>query len=203
MKKIFKSNIIFFIVGLLIPFCVSIVFAYSYTASDVEFTPDDPNWNVDNCETSLNYLYGRMNPCITRSGYLSTLSHDGATNLLYATDTGNSLNFTLNKGRYILIAFTRTVEYSTNFSITGSSNLKQIGGVINTYYGYDGHYSSNAVTNQYWNIVAGRGISEMKMYMIKTEQSVTLTFTMKNNVISSDSTKYTSAGKVAIYQLDY
>ena len=56
MKKILKSRFFFFILGALV-MGISAVFAYSYMASDIGFTPDDNNWDVENVDEALESLY--------------------------------------------------------------------------------------------------------------------------------------------------
>ncbi len=62
MKKIFKSKIIFLILVSFIS--ISAVFAYSYIASDVGYTPTDTEWNVDNTKDALDDLYDVTRQCV-------------------------------------------------------------------------------------------------------------------------------------------
>ena len=55
MKEFFKSKIFYFILGALI-INISVVFAYTYVATDVGFTPTDESWNVKNVSAALNSL---------------------------------------------------------------------------------------------------------------------------------------------------
>lgn len=58
MKKIFKkSNIFSFLLGAIIFGSVVGVSAYSIFATDIEYTPKDITWNVDNVESALDDLY--------------------------------------------------------------------------------------------------------------------------------------------------
>ena len=57
MKRILNSKLFFFILGALVFGTVSAVFAYSYTADQIGFTPIDTNWNVDNNKAALDWLY--------------------------------------------------------------------------------------------------------------------------------------------------
>ncbi len=62
---ILKSRLFFFMLGVLV--CsISAVFAYSYFAQNVGFTPADyENWNVDNTKDALDSLYDKYHPPIT------------------------------------------------------------------------------------------------------------------------------------------
>ena len=59
-KKFLKSRLFYFILGAVI-FSTSTTFAYSFLADDVEFTPTDTKWNVDNVSDALDYLKGKVN----------------------------------------------------------------------------------------------------------------------------------------------
>ena len=62
MKKIFKKvNLISFILGIIVAGGIGTVFAFSFLAPDVEFTPYDNSWNVDNVKSALDDLYNRVN----------------------------------------------------------------------------------------------------------------------------------------------
>ena len=61
MKKIFKSKIFFLVVISFIS--LSVVFAYSYFAEDVGFTPTDNSWDVDNTSDALDTLYDKAKTC--------------------------------------------------------------------------------------------------------------------------------------------
>ena len=56
MKKFLKNKTIFFILLALV-FSISAVFAYSYFAQDIGFTPADSEWDVDNTKSALDDLY--------------------------------------------------------------------------------------------------------------------------------------------------
>ena len=85
MKKILKSRLFFFILGALIMGSCT-VFAYSYIASDVGFTPTDEDWNVENTQDALDYL--------------RRVQTEGGT--LVKTVTGGSQNYTMLYDGYIL-----------------------------------------------------------------------------------------------------
>ena len=61
MKKLLKSRLFFFILGAVIFSTVS-VFAYSYLAGDIGFTPTDTSWkkqgggDITNVEEALNRI---------------------------------------------------------------------------------------------------------------------------------------------------
>ena len=56
MKNIFKYKYVFIIVLIL---GIGTVFAYSYNASDVGYTPTDTEWNVEKVDDALDYLYDK------------------------------------------------------------------------------------------------------------------------------------------------
>ena len=56
MKKILKSRMFSFFLGALMFCFLSVVFAYSYIASDIGFDSLDQTWNVDNVRDALDYL---------------------------------------------------------------------------------------------------------------------------------------------------
>ena len=62
MKKIFKSKVFLLVVISLIS--ISAVFAYSYIAGDVGYTPTDTEWNVDNTKDALDELYDVTRQCV-------------------------------------------------------------------------------------------------------------------------------------------
>ena len=58
MKRLLKSRLFFFILGIVLTASVVGVSAsILYQADEIGFTPDDPNWNVNNLESALNDLY--------------------------------------------------------------------------------------------------------------------------------------------------
>ena len=56
MKKIFNNPIFTFILGSIIFSGIGTVFAYSLTADDTEYLPDDSTWEVNEVQTALNDL---------------------------------------------------------------------------------------------------------------------------------------------------
>ena len=59
MLRVFKSKIAFFFLGLIIASTIA-VFAYSYAANNVGFTPIDTDWSVDNVKTALDDLNAKI-----------------------------------------------------------------------------------------------------------------------------------------------
>ncbi len=57
MNKVLKSRIFSFILGAVIFGGIVGVSAYSILASDIEYTPQDATWEVDNVSDALNELY--------------------------------------------------------------------------------------------------------------------------------------------------
>ena len=56
MTRILKSRFFSFILGALMFGFLSVVFAYSYVASEIGFNTADSTWNVDNVKDALDYL---------------------------------------------------------------------------------------------------------------------------------------------------
>ena len=57
MKKILKSRIFLVIITAIICTSIGVSATILYQADEIGFTPDDPNWNVNNLEDALNDLY--------------------------------------------------------------------------------------------------------------------------------------------------
>ena len=57
MKKLISSRLFYFILGVVISCGITTAFAYSFFADDVNFTPTDTSWDVDNVQKALDELY--------------------------------------------------------------------------------------------------------------------------------------------------
>ena len=84
MKRLIKSRLFIFILGLIIASATS-VFAFSFIASDVGFTPVDTTWKTDEgddiqeVETAINELYAKSktrSDIITNVSFTSVLTND-------------------------------------------------------------------------------------------------------------------------------
>lgn len=170
------------------------VSAYTLLAADISYTPKDETWKKSNGDDITN-VKDAIDELYDKTSFFDSLTYVKTTDLIYGDRNGNSQNFTLDSGKYILVVETRTVEYNNDFSLTGSPLLKQIGGVISTR--SDGIANSS---DQLYNLIHGRGGSFLKIYTIDTKDSVTLTFSIKNTVVETDAANYVSAGKVGIYK---
>lgn len=60
MKKIFKSRIFAFILGTLIFSGITAVSAYTILANDIEYTPKDTTWEVNNVKDAIDDLYSKV-----------------------------------------------------------------------------------------------------------------------------------------------
>ena len=69
MKKIFKSRIFFFSLGLLVATTVSVGATALYSSSEIGFTPTDSNWHVNNLEDAINDLYDNKSSGVTKLVY--------------------------------------------------------------------------------------------------------------------------------------
>ena len=58
MKKFIKSKISAFIFGAILFSSVTGVFAYNILAKDIEYTPSDETWSVNNVKSAIDELYG-------------------------------------------------------------------------------------------------------------------------------------------------
>lgn len=54
MKKIIKTNIISFIIGIIISACIT---TYAINSNSIDYTPSNENWNVSTVEEAINDLY--------------------------------------------------------------------------------------------------------------------------------------------------
>jgi len=60
MKKILKSRIFVFVLGIIVTSAISVV-AANLEARTISFQPDDENWEVENVEEAINDLYTSKN----------------------------------------------------------------------------------------------------------------------------------------------
>ncbi len=60
MKRAFKGKVFFFVLGVLVS-VTSTVFAYSYLAQEIGFTPTDNEWEVDNVKDAIDDLHSKEN----------------------------------------------------------------------------------------------------------------------------------------------
>ena len=95
-KKLKNNTIVGIIIGVLL--CSGIVYAASYYAKDVTYTPGDKTWNVSNVNDAIDSLYNsrkcNMNgtePVITGDLIPITLSNDGT--VTYANTKENWYNY--------------------------------------------------------------------------------------------------------------
>ena len=101
MKKILKSRLFFFILGILITIGIGTVFAYSYVAGDVGFTPTDTEWPVDNTSDALNDLYVTTKSSMYIDFYFSTEALSSSWNSRAISSV--SLTGYSSKYRYIIL----------------------------------------------------------------------------------------------------
>ena len=134
MKKIYKSRLFFFILGVLV-MVTSTVFAYSYFAQDIGFTPTDTNWTVDNTKDALDDLYD-LNKYAVRET-LSIRAHSCAANgfmMNFKNGTykrgdeleGEYIKMTLSGQNYYIYANTNGVFYYQNYDWGDPTTSKQI-----------------------------------------------------------------------------
>lgn len=107
MKKIINSLFMFILGGIIFG---SIVYATTYYANDVTYTPTDANWEVNNVNDALNDLY-KKNNIYTESNHTISFSKptDSRTYTVTVTqtDTGNVV-FTKTIGCSLFAGFSST-----------------------------------------------------------------------------------------------
>ncbi len=114
MKKVLTSKILYIFIGIIIASTFS-VFAYSYLAKNISFTPKDKNWNVNNIEDALNSLKEGKNQkfCRLISGNNMTIGSK------YECDPGDGIMRIF----YILEIRKNTVELILDRNITQGSSV--------------------------------------------------------------------------------
>ncbi|MBR6112993.1 MAG: hypothetical protein IKP79_00580, partial [Bacilli bacterium] len=126
MKKIFKSRLFFFILGVLI-FGISTVFALDYMASQIGYTPSDTSWNVNNSGAALDSLYSSQKNTI--DALRSELNKYDSSEIYGITTTGSQTN-----------------------SYQEGKNTVSLG-VSSNYYYFCSYYSrTNSATNLNYNV---------------------------------------------------
>ena len=127
MKKFIKNNIIGFVLGIIVATTVG-VSAYAILASDIGFTPSNPDWKVNNLEAALNDLYANTNIGLTQKitdiETNSVTINNNEIKEMYAvlfTYTGSS-NYQEVLNDRIQIGNVVGAEYSKVFSAVGNEN---------------------------------------------------------------------------------
>lgn len=119
-----KNNIKFFIgimVGILLS-GITVYAAYSYLASDITFTPSNIEWDVNNVNDALDYLYNEENKNI-----LNKLDLDVTANAYAGSKTmGMSTSIDLEKGNYLIfgvMSYTSPYTTGSNSSVDSSEQI--------------------------------------------------------------------------------
>ena len=102
MKKI-KNNvsiIISFFVGLIISFLGTTYAATQIIASNVDFTPRDSSWNVDNAQAAINDLYYKV-PGVPTGTILSIMGTTASTGYLICDGSTYNISSHTNLANYI------------------------------------------------------------------------------------------------------
>ena len=104
-----KNNIILILViGIISSFCIGSYAGYLYKAKDIEFTPNNTEWQVNNVEDAVRNLYiDSTIPLISKISWLTNHSYSQGTRT-----TTRSTSLTLDSGSYIIFSI----------SIDGTSN---------------------------------------------------------------------------------
>ena len=136
MRKILKSRLFFFLLGVLVTI-TSTVFAYTYFAVDIGYTPVDTTWNVENVSQALNDIHSHIHMKTGEAFLIAAASSSGgmylyhnynpygATYQRYHLDFSDirSFRFTYELSttnpNYQLLRFSGSgVSYSTSTSVT-------------------------------------------------------------------------------------
>ena len=188
MRNFIKRNIKIIITVIITSIiCISgtTIATYMYSASEIKY---NEQMSVEN---ALNDLYGKVLIDKTNLSYINNIG-------VVSSDLRNATTkqFTLNKGKYILVAMARAAEYGSTYSISGSTSLNEISGdisnLMNLKYSDDPEKHLDSLRK-------GRGTGGIKIYIINVDETETLTFSIANNCPSDDNL-YSSVGSVAIYK---
>ena len=87
-----KKIILGFILGLIAAGSITVVVAYNYNAKDIEYTPKDSNWNVNNVEDAIKDLKETKSITIGNSFY----------DMKAGNLTSRTTSLSLTKGKYII-----------------------------------------------------------------------------------------------------
>lgn len=96
MKKILKSRLLFFLLGLAVAIGISSVLALVSEASQVSFTPTDTKWEVNNVSSALDDIYQKMSKGLVE---LYDNGHVSGT----ASTSNTTVTKTLEVGRYVVV----------------------------------------------------------------------------------------------------
>ena len=90
-----KKNILFTIIGFILGLSVAVGAAYLYNAKDIEYTPSDKSWNVNNMQDAIDDIKENYVP---KSNYLELINQIANVNFSY---TGNYQTYKVyNDGLY-------------------------------------------------------------------------------------------------------
>ena len=132
--KVFKTKLFFFILGVLVTF-TSTVFAYSYLAEEVGFSPTDTNWVVDNTQDALDDLYDlnkysvretlsiRSQSC-TANGYIMNIKN--GTYKRGDQIDGEHILLRVSGQNYLIYANSNGVYYYQNYTIGEPTLSKEV-----------------------------------------------------------------------------
>ena len=112
-----KKNILFLVIGIILGLSFAVGAVYLYNAKDIEFTPNDASWNVDNMQDAINDIKGN---------YISKTKLIG--NVIEFNYTGNYQEFIV------------PVSGMYKIELWGAS-----GGGIGTYAGGKGAYTTGSI----------------------------------------------------------
>ncbi|MBR6113299.1 MAG: hypothetical protein IKP79_02175 [Bacilli bacterium] len=128
MKRLFKSRLFFFILGLTIASSLAIVLAYSNVATDVGFTPTDTTWKTLNGDPITN-VNDALNSLKIKTFSIPNIIDNVTTySLHYEKRDFYTAEKELNKGTYICSAIYSTSGYNGK----SSQNAGQYGETVQT-----------------------------------------------------------------------
>ena len=184
MKKVFKSRILLVIVTVILTGSISVYAAGRYYATQVDYEPSNPNFNVDNMADALDELYDKaytkINNLNSQIEELKSKELEFSSSIHNAfkgnITSSNKVYSNIEKGEYIVMASSTiaygsdqlipSTEYNYNANINCSSTCK-----IEKISGYTNAISS---TNR-WNNIYNTSYMNSALYYVKTSTSNVLT----------------------------
>lgn len=130
MKKILKSNILNFLIVIILLSGLSVC-AYSLNCSDILFNPKNTEWSVDNVNDALDYLYDKVDLNLT-SYYSNSVTG--------TLTSSRKANVNVTKGKYLIIinvynagATTTGLKSTATLSSNNNVSFEKIESVVSGY----------------------------------------------------------------------
>ena len=158
-----KRDVFSFILGAIFFGGIATVFAFSYFAPDVGFTPKDDTWEVDNVKDALDDLYDYMDRRMTKDARLYSANYDYKVSL---EDLFSSLKFCSNRTK--LNEALTNLNYTSIFLSSSSARaaLDSCSPTVSTdtskafassaYSGFPASYAFDSDSSSYWGVAANQ-----------------------------------------------